>query len=354
MSQRKPAQARPRALALLALAAAALPPAEGASQETATGSGTDATSDTVRITARVYDVDDRRPLDGAVVSLSGVPTRYATGLDGSATFTAALGEYELTVQKGGYETLAGAFAVYRPGEFTLWMSKADVADPAAPSRLLVRVVDAQTRAPVEGAAVSVLPGGSRPTDRAGRAAFGDLPPSLAQVTVEMIGYARRTEPVSLHPGRTTALDVAMTVEAVPLRPIEVVVRVPLLEAHGVYRRIDRGIARRLLTRATIEDRGSSRISDAFRYVPGVEVRREGAQTGFPSRAVLYARNCPLSIWVDGIEWNPDIEGSVDIDQIAPGWVELAEIYSQSQTPLQYVSRHGCGAVLIWTRQGRRR
>lgn len=349
MSRRNPPQAFPRALALLALAAA-LPPAETASQET----GESADAETVQITARVHDVDDRRPLAGAVVSLSGVATRHATGVDGSATFAAALGEYELTVSKSGYETLGGAFAVYRSGEFTLWMSKADVVDPGAPARLLVRVLDAESRFPVEGAAVSVLPGGSRPTDGAGRAQFEELAPSLAQVTVEMIGYARRTEPVSLHPGRTTALDVALTVQAVPLRPIEVVVRLPFLEANGVYRRIDQGVARRLLTRRTIQDRGSHRISDAFAHVPGLQVQRGGAQAGFPSRAVLYARGCPVAVWVDGVEWNPDIEGSVDIDRISPEWVEIAEVYSQAQTPLQYTSRHGCGVVLIWTRQGRRR
>lgn len=340
------APALTRALALL-VPAIALLPADAASQEAGTA------SETVEITARVHDVDDRRPLAGAVVSLSGVATRHATGVDGSATFGVALGDYELTVRKGGYETLAGAFTVYRPGEFTLWMTKADGVDPGAPARLLVRVVDGDTRTPVEGAAVSVLPGGSRPTDVNGRAEFRNLAPALAQVTVEMIGYARRAEPVSLHPGRTTAMEVAMAIEAVRLRPIEVVVRIPFLEANGVYRRIDQGVARRLLTRRTIEDRGSPRISDSFSHISGVEVRREGSAMGFPNRAVLYARGCSLSIWVDGVEWNPDIEGSVDIDQISPEWVELAEVYSEARLPMQYTSRHGCGGVLIWTRQGRR-
>ena len=353
MTRRNSAAALTRALALarapaLLAAAVVVPPADVASQE----AGTD--SETVEITARVHDVDNRQPLAGAVVSLSGVATRWATGVDGSATFGVALGDYELTVRKGGYETLAGAFAVYRSGEFTLWMTKADGVDPGAPSRLLVRVVDGETGAPVEGAAVSVLPGGSRPTDVNGRAEFRNLAPSLAQVAVEMIGYARRAEPVSLHPGRTTAMEVAMAVEAVRLRPIEVVVRIPFLEANGVYRRIDQGVARRLLTRRTIEDRGSPRISDAFTHISGVEVRREGSAMGFPSRAVLYSRGCPLAIWVDGVEWNPDIENSVDIDQVAPEWVELAEVYSEAQLPMQYTSRHGCGGVLIWTRQGRRR
>lgn len=355
MSRRKPGPASTRALTSFAppvVAAAIVATTGAATPSKAAPQETDADVEPVRITARVHDLDDQRPLAGAVISLSGVATRYATDQNGSAVLAAPVGDYELTVEKSGYETLAGAFSVYRPGDFTLWMTKVDLDDPNARARLLVTVFDAETRDPVEGAAVFVVPGGSRPTDGAGRAEFSGLVPSLAQVAVEMIGYASRTEPVSLHPGRTTAVDVAMTIEAVPLRPIEVVVRLPFLESAGVYRRIDQGIARRLVTRRMIEDRGSARISDAFAHVAGLKVQREGVGTGL--RAVLYARGCPLAVWVDGIEWNPDIEGSVDIDRISPEWVEVAEVYWGPQTPLQYTSRNGCGAVLVWTRHGRRR
>ncbi len=302
----------------------------------------------VRITARIQDVDTNADLLGAVLELSGVPNRHVTGANGRVTFDAALGDYTLTVRKGGYATIRGAFSVIRRGDFTLKMSKADIDDPLAPSRLLVRVVDSQMGSPVQGATVSLLGGRRTVTNSEGRAEFRDLESQLAQVTVEMIGFAVRKEPVTLHPDRTTAVEVELTVEAVPLRPLKVEVRSRFLESKGVYRRIDQGVVMRLLTRQTIVERGSTRISDAFAHVPGIRISRESTH-----RSVLVApRNCALAVYVDGIQFNPDMEGSVNIDQIPTQWVELAEVYWGPRTPVEFQGTHreGCGAVLIWTRQ----
>lgn len=311
-------------------------------------------ADSVLINAYVRDSVSREALAGAVIELSGVVGRHVTDLDGRASFDAVVGEYELVVRRSGYEPLQGGFSVLRSGDFVLRMVRAEVDDPAAPSRLVVAVADSETGRPVEGAAVSLLTGETRPTDARGAVAFDDLAPVLTRLKVEMIGYAPRTEPVVLHPGRTTAVRVGMAVKAIELPPVVVEVRSPLLEAHGVYDRLARGIANRVLTREEIERQASHRISDALRHVPGLEVRRQGGLLSFPSRAVVYARGCKLSVWVDGVEFNPDVEGSVDIDQISPEWVELAEVYWGTRTPIQFSAQNDCGAVLIWTRHGRRR
>ncbi len=304
--------------------------------------------DLVRITARVQDVDTRTDLLGAVLELSGVANRYVTGNDGRVTFDAALGDYTLTVRKGGYSTLRGDFTVFRAGEFLLRMSESTDGDMNAPSRLLVKVVDSHQGTPIEGAAVTLVGGAVGVTDSEGRADFRDLESRLAQVRVEMIGYAVRTEPVALHPDRTTVVDVEMTIEAVPLRPLRVEVRSRFLEANGVYRRMDQGRVMHLLTRRVIQDRGSARISDAFSRVPGLKISRESTY-----RSVLMApSNCPLAIYVDGIPLGVDIEGSVNIDQIPPDWVELAEVYWGNRAPIEYRG-DGCGVVLIWTRQSSR-
>lgn len=52
------------------------------------------------------------------------------------------------------------------------------------------------------------------------------PPGVARVGVEMIGYAQRTEPVALHPDRTTSVVVAMSPKAIELEPIVADVRSP--------------------------------------------------------------------------------------------------------------------------------
>ncbi len=301
----------------------------------------------VRITAHIVDVDTGEELEGAVIALSGVANRHVTGPDGRVSFDAAIGDYALTIRKGGYATVEGDFSVLRPGDFRLMLRKAEYGDLNTPARLLVRVVDAVSGIPVEGATVSLVDGRMAPTNLDGRAAFDGLASELTQVTVDRIGYATRTEPVTLHPDRTTAVEVALTVEAVALRPIKVEVRSRFLESHGYYRRLDQGVVMRLLTRESIEQRGSPLISDAFARVPGLRIDRPTTH-----RALLQARDCVLAIFVDGVEWGVDIEGSVNVDQIPPEWVEVAEVYWGSRTPPEYRSRSngGCGSALIWTRQ----
>ncbi len=309
-----------------------------------------ADSEQVRIQARILDADSNEGLADAVIELSGITRRYVTDAEGATTLEAPLGSYTLTVRRSGYVTLSGGFRVLRPGEFTLTMRTLDEDDPGGAARLLVRVIDAAQGSPVVGAAVSLGEGRQAITNADGRVVFDNLGSNLARLTIERIGYAARTEPVALHPDRTTAVEVAMTVEAVALRPIRVEVRSPYLESRGYYRRLDRGVVMRLLTRQTIEARQSHLISDAFAHIPGIRIDRTS-----PERAVLRARDCELAIFVDGVEWGVDIEGSVNIDQIPPHWVEVAEVYWGPRTPLQYQGRSngGCGSAVIWTRQATR-
>jgi len=312
------------------------------------GAQSDREADRVRITARVQDVDTRADLLGAVLELSGVANRYVTGEDGLVSFDAPVGDYTLTVRKGGYATLRGDFRVSRPGDFLLRMSQSDEGDMGAPSRLVVKVVEAYGARPIEGATVMLANGTMAVTNAEGRAEFRDLESQAVQLEIEMIGYASRTEPVTLHPDRTTAVEVEMTIEAVPLRPLRVEVRSQFLEANGVYRRMDQGRVMHLLTRRVIEERGSPRISDAFSRIPGLKISRESTY-----RSVLMApSNCQLSVYVDGIPFGVDIEGSVNIDQIPPDWVELAEVYWGNRTPIEYRS-DACGVVLIWTKHSSR-
>ena len=301
----------------------------------------------VRITAHVQDVDTQSNIEGAVVELSGLPSRHVTGPDGRVTFEARVGDYTLTIRRGGYVTLSGGFRVLRPGNFGLMLRKAAGDDLSVPARLLVKVVDFALGAPIEGATVSLVDGRRAVTNADGRAEFTGLVSALTHVTVERIGYALRTEPVTLHPDRTTAVEVDMTVEAVALRPIKVEVRSRFLESHGFYRRLDQGVVMRLLTRQTIEERASPRISDAFAHLPGLRIQRPSTY-----RAHLQVRDCVLAVFVDGVEWNADIEGTVNIDHIPPDWVEVAEVYWGGRTPPEYRGRYngGCGSALIWTKQ----
>ena len=321
----------------------------------------------VTITAHIRDLATGTGLPGAVIDLSGVVNRHVTDDNGRVSFQAEPGSYVLTVRRGGYETVEGDLRVIRPGDFHLAMRpETSIAREAreldAPARVSVRAMDAVRGAPVEGATVTLRGGRTGAaadasalmravTNRDGRAEFRGLDSDFAHVTVEMIGYATRTEPVALHADRTTAVEVSLTVEAVELAPIRVEVRSRYLEENGFYRRLDQGVVMRLLTRESILDRGSVRISDSFARVPGLQVDRTG-----PYRAELRARACRLAVFVDGLEWSSDVEGSVNIDQIPPEWVEVAEVYWGPRTPRRFHGKDngGCGAVVIWTRTAARR
>ena len=306
-------------------------------QETAQG------QELIPLTALVRDIFDERGLGGAVIEVDGVVTRYVTGEDGRAELELPPGNYLLTVRKGGYADLIGDLEVFEPGEFALDMERAGDVDMRVPPKLLVRVVDARSGEAIPGANVSIPDGGSRATNLQGRAEFTDLQLGVARVGVEMIGYAKRTEPVALHPDRTTSVEVAMSPQAIELEPIVVDVRSPHLERWGVYDRLDRGLPRRVLTRRMLGQRALGRLSDAFYAVPGVRVRQRSINT-----TQLVARaNCTLSVYVDGFRWG------TNIDDVPPDWVELAEVYWGLSTPIEYTGsrRNGCGAVLIWTRLG---
>ena len=106
----------------------------------------------------------------------------------------------------------------------------------------------------------------------------------------MFGYETRTEPVSLHEGRTTVVEVAMAIDAVVLAPLEVEVESGFLERQGVYWRIDRGWPDKLLTRKELIEKSVPRLADAFRSLAGVRVDYWG-----PFAFLTTHTGCPIPV-----------------------------------------------------------
>ncbi len=301
----------------------------------------------VRVTVQMRDAESRAPLMGALVRVPGQPRPYITGVDGQVAFELPAGKYVITARKGGYSTLTHELDVSRPEEVALRLRRLEEVEAGLPATLLVRVREAQSGRPVEGAAVSLAGGETRIADKRGNVRFATLS-GEARINVEMIGYANRTEPVSVHSDGTTVVDLALAVDAVVLPPIEVEVRSRHLLANGVYRRIDSGQVMRLLTRKQLEEFPVSFLSDAFANVPGVRVDRQnlgdtkllGPGRGNPD-------GCELTVYVDGMPTE------MNIDAFSPEMVELAEVYWGLRTPIQYrgVNASNCGVVLLWTRRG---
>jgi hypothetical protein len=105
-----------------------------------------------------------------------------------------------------------------------------------------------------------------------------------------------------------------------------------------------------VTRAEIEERHASRLSDIVRNLPGVRIDRRGAR-GATLRFNASAndrRDCFPQYWVDG-----QVARGADIDDFPPGDVHGIELYSgPAKTPLAFSSTgtaRNCGTVVIWTK-----
>ncbi len=293
----------------------------------------------VGLEGRVLDAESGEGVPGVVIRLFGQSGRHVSGPDGEVSFEVPPGRYAFTAWKPGYATVESSLPVGIAGEFTVSMHRLDDVDLDVPARLVVRVGEYGSGRPVEGAAVSLQGGGARSTDARGMAEFTGLTEPVAELSVDMIGYAGRTEQVSLLLERTTVVQMALTVEAVALEPLEVEVRSRFLEARGVYWRIDHGRVQHLLTRETLDT--LSVLTDGLKRLPGMRVEYYG---DLPY--VVGRRRCPLRVFLDGFALYPD-----NIDDVLPEEIELAEIFLAERTPTQFGGiDNKCGAIVLWSRR----
>ena len=298
-----------------------------------------------RVTAHLRDADTDAPLMGALLELSGHSRRYITAMNGRVSFEVPADRYTLTAHKGGYATLRVDFRVERAGELTVLMHQLGDLDTTIPEKLLVRVTESGSGRLIEGAAVSLPGGQARMTDGQGWVEFTGLTGTVAEVTVESLGHETHHQPVPLREGRTTVVEVAMAIDAVVLRPIEVRAESPFLERQGVYWRIDRGWPDRLLTRDEIVERADPRLADAFRNLfPGIRPDYRGHLT-----LLVNHLGCPIPVYMDGQPLGADVRG-LNIDDIHPEELELAEFYEPGRIPARYGGMGECGLVLLWSRR----
>ena len=298
------------------------------------------------VTMRIHDAGSGTAVLGALIELPGVSRRYTTGVAGEVTFEIPAGHYTFTVHKGGYATLRGDFGVIGPSELTVTMHELGDVDTSVPGRLLVRVAEFGSGRLIEGAAVSLPGGRGGLTDGDGWVEFTDLDGPAAEITVQMIGYRKRTEPVTLREGRTTVVEVAMSIDAVVLAPIEVEVRSGFLEAHGVYWRMDHNRTMHVFdTEDLIERGGEPYITSAFTKIPNIHVYGPGI--------VLGRRRCELATYWDGIPLELAAAPEI-LDGIQPEDIELVEIYTGTRTPTRFSRWPGdintCGAIVYWSKR----
>jgi hypothetical protein len=228
----------------------------------------------------------------------------------------------------------------------------------APARLIGRVVDRATGAPVAGAAVSLVEGERAVrTDSTGRFILLGLPSGLQRFEVTAEGWKRAVVLVSLRPGREAEHTVALEGAGRAAQGLDpVTVKAAATHAPGSYRLTDFERRRRTgrghyLTENDILRVGASNILDATRGLRGVSQEcggyEAGGGVGCRVHMVRAKRNCAPDYVVDGREDNMFGSSTPIRDIVA------MELYTgPSDMPAEFGGvTGGCGVVVIWTRAG---
>jgi hypothetical protein len=248
------------------------------------------------------------------------------------------------------------------------------------------VLDAGSGKPIPGVLVAVVGTDLRvESDERGRFLFESVPAGTRSLLVERIGYAASESTLEIRPGVDVEATIRMGAEAVELPPIEVVTRAPKLTESGFFDRRDKGgSSGHYITRADIERRNASGLTDMLTDVPSVKLfnlgpgrttlrfNRAVPSAPSPGRRARYAldpprnaldlRGCEPDTYVDGRLYR-NSSGSMtssglasetlsnvdDYNAIPIHDIEGIEVYVGTVVPA-FVRHTACGAIVIWLRR----
>jgi hypothetical protein len=226
---------------------------------------------------------------------------------------------------------------------------------AAAQVLRGRVVEAVTETAIPGATLTLIDseGNTVSSVIAGTEGVFILraPPAAGYtVTVDHIGYTRFTHgPVQLDDEGVTDLVMRLTVEVIPLNPlnVEVEARVRKLERVGFYdrKRLGQGT---FIEYAQIGPHART-AADVLRRVPGLRLVIQGYFTDVQARG---AGSCRPGMYIDGafVSGPRRSVSSFNLEDLPAGDIEAIEVYpGAASVPPQYTGGNSpCGLILFWT------
>ncbi len=296
------------------------------------------------ITGTVVDKSTGNPLQYAVVGFPGQASWSLSDQNGVFNLTELEGgPYRFVVVRRGYYYADQNIHLAGPVDIRIEMTLEDASDPVGPGRIVGRVLDQESRLPIEGVTVALAPTTQQAeTDARGRFEINDVSSGALLLQVRRVGYQPRVDTIAAFPGVTVDVELTLATAAIPLEPISIVARSPFLEGRGFYRRA--GGSGWQANRTAIEAVAPFELERMFDRVAGVRVERDrfGA-TVLTSRR---GRRCVFGVFLDGIR-----APGFDINTLPPDAVEALEVYQGPNIPPEY--SHSCGAVLIWMRRSGR-
>lgn len=210
--------------------------------------------------------------------------------------------------------------------------------------------------PIESAQVRLVGSGVAVRTPADGTFNFTLPPGSHVVDIRRLGYAPARLIADVQYDRDLIASVRL--EMVPQQLASMVIA----EEQGTSAGAAPGFAERrrrmngvFVDRQRIDRARPMQLTDLLRGVPGIRllpIRAFIGVTYVPQmlRASSLGARCPMSYYVDGMEFEP-YEQDINAD-IRPAEIEAIEVYQPSQVPAQFSSSRSaqCGVMVIWTRQ----
>ncbi|MCI0435635.1 MAG: TonB-dependent receptor [Gemmatimonadetes bacterium] len=216
------------------------------------------------------------------------------------------------------------------------------------SRVRGRVIDHQTGRPIPSVSFSLGPDAlHRLTGEDGAFVLDSVPPGFYTIRVQHVAYAEVVDSIGIDLFARLELTVRLAPAAIPIDPIEVVVRSGVLERRGFYERQERGIGT-FVTREQIDATHPLAGTDLLRRIAGIRLATR--RNGFGLIAVGRG-DCPFRFVIDGLR----VHHSFSLDEMPPTWIEGLEIYKgPSEAPIEYAGlsadpNGNCGVIVVWTR-----
>lgn len=225
-----------------------------------------------------------------------------------------------------------------------------ISDPTRPGVLVGRIVEAGSRAPLDGVAVRLAElDASTLTNERGYFSFGERPWGVYTLRLERIGYAPREVSVHVTGNLTQNVEVELPQQPIEVEGVTVNVAPRRLrqDLEGLIRRMDLGFGA-FVTRETLERRSDERLVEYLREVPGVAVYRDGIRAYMEVRG----RPCTPDVYLDGQTFPVDPE--VGINEYFTQDLEAIEVYKGTEVPAEFTRpgfQYPCAVILVWTRAG---
>ncbi len=238
-------------------------------------------------------------------------------------------------------------------------------------RIVAVLVDADTRAPIPEAFVSLVGMERRAlSDASGTVSFLDIPPGSHELSIRHIAYGEQTVPIEVQSMQSAILVIPLSQEALAVAPLNVLIehRPRFLELRGFYERRAVGLGQ-FFDPQFVErwSQGVHTRADRFidllldmspQMASALGTRASGGPS--PVGGILCSGGRP-AVYVDGQPVFDDLTGlrgrqSLELEMMSTYTIGAVEIYPGSAGVPDFALEPeiGCGSVVIWTNRWRGR